>query len=283
MSKPVSRIIAKSIIIWFALSLMFAMTPPGYSRDAAGPVFVLDKALEFGNAKPTYAGSASCRECHSEAYGLWAESNHGLAERAVSAKLDQTAFMPARSFHAGSQITLTGFTNGVFFISSVGLSGQPEMHTLERVIGNNPLRQFLVAAPGGRWQAMEAAYDPSRNDWFDVFGNEDRRPGEWGHWTGRGMNWNSMCAACHNTALSKNYDETSDTYHTTMVEPDVSCEDCHGPLKAHVDWEKKYHNQGMTDPTIPKLTPAQVMDVCASCHARQVDLTGDFKPGDSYF
>lgn len=272
MSKPASRIIAKDIIIWFVTSLIFATTPPRYSRDAAAPV-----------SKAAYAGSASCRECHSEAYAFWAESNHGLAERAVSAKLDQSAFIPSGSFKAGSQMTSMGFTNGKFFISSVGLSGHSEIHAVVRVIGNNPLREFLVAAPSGRWQTMEAAYDPARHDWFDVFGNEDRRPGEWGHWTGRGMNWNSMCAACHDTALSKNYDEASDSYHTTMVEPGVGCEDCHGPLKAHVDWEKKYQNQGMTDPTIPKMTPAQVMDTCASCHARQADLTGDFKPGDSYF
>ena len=272
MSKSASQIITNGIIIWFALWLIFAMTPPGYSRDATAPT-----------SRVTYAGSASCRECHSEAYAFWAKSNHALAERVVSTKLDQTAFMPARTFFAGSQITLTGFTNGNFFILSVGLSGKPEAHTVDRAIGNNPLREFLVAAHGGRWQTMEAAYDPARNDWFDVFGNEDRRPGEWGHWTGRGMNWNSMCAVCHNTALSKNYDEASDSYHTTMVEPGVGCEDCHGPLKAHVDWEKKYHYQGMTDPTMPKLTPAQVMDTCASCHARQTDLMGGFKPGDSYF
>jgi len=263
-------------MIWFALSLAFATALPGYSPPAgaaAGPE----------KAKSLYAGSASCCECHREAYGIWAKSNHGLAERAVTPALDLNAFVPDRSFHAGSQTTRTGFANGNFFISSVGLSGRPEAHIVERVIGNNPLREFLVAAPGGRWQAMEAAYDPARNDWFDVFGNEDRQPGEWGHWTGRGMNWNSMCADCHNTALSRNYDEASDSYHTTMVEPGVGCEDCHGPLKAHVDWEHKYHDQSMSDPAIPRLSPAQVMDVCASCHARETALTGDFKPGDPYF
>jgi tetratricopeptide (TPR) repeat protein len=233
--------------------------------------------------RSAYAGSASCRQCHPHFYALWSKENHGLAERPVSMKLDQAAFVPARSFRAGSQTNFVALTNGSFFITSVGLSGHPEAHRVERVIGNDPLREFLVSAPGGRWQVMEAAYDPHRNEWFDVFGNENRRPGEWGHWTGRGMNWNSMCAACHNTALQKNYDEAADSYHTTMAEPRVSCEACHGPLKAHVDWERKYHDQGMVDPTMPKRTPAQIMDTCASCHARRVDLTGDFKPGDSFF
>jgi hypothetical protein len=47
------------------------------------------------------------------------------------------------------------------------------------------------------------------------------------------MNWNSMCAVCHNTQLHKNYDPANDTYHTRMVEHGVGCEACHGPRKAH--------------------------------------------------
>jgi len=234
-------------------------------------------------SKNSYVGSASCRECHEDAYQLWAKSNHGLAERFPRPDMDNPAFVPARAFRLGSQETSVEATNGSFWIRSIGLSGKPEMHEVARVIGNDPLRQFLVAAPGGRWQTMEASYDPHRNDWFDVFGNEDRQPGEWGHWTGRGMNWNSMCAECHNTRLHKNYDEATDSYHTTMAEMTVSCEACHGPLKAHVDWQKQYRNKGTTDPTMPKPTPAQTMDTCASCHSRRSDLTGDFKPGDSFF
>lgn len=230
-----------------------------------------------------YAGSASCRECHVDVYNSWSKSNHGLAERLTRPDMDNSAFVPSRSFQLGSQLTTVEATNGSFWISSIGLSGKPKMHAVARVIGNDPLRQFLTAAPGGRWQAMEAAYDPHRNEWFDVFGNEDRQPGEWGHWTGRGMNWNSMCAECHNTDLRKNYDEPADSYHTTMAEMTVSCEACHGPLKAHVDWQKQYRNKGMADPTMPKRTPAEIMDTCASCHSRRSDLTGDFKPGDSFF
>src|SRR5208337_2494752 len=107
--------------------------------------------------------------------------------------------------------------------------------------------------------------------------------GEWGHWTGRGMNWNSMCAGCHNTALRKNYNESADAYLTDMAEPSVSCESCHGPFQPHVDWQKRHHYQGRADPTLPKLTPAQIMDTCASCHALRTELTGDFRPGDAFY
>ena len=229
-----------------------------------------------------YAGSASCRECHAEAYDKWSKSNHGLAERPVEAGRDQAAFAPARTFRHGSQTTAVALTNGNFIITSKDLSNHMAAQRVDRVIGNDPLQQYLVAAPGGRWQTLEASYDPHRNEWFNVFGQEDRQPGEWGHWTGRGMTWNSMCAACHNTRLRKNYDEATDSYHTTMAEMKVACEACHGPLQAHVAWRKEHPHTVEADPTLPQRTPAQIMDTCGSCHARRAELTGEFQPGDQF-
>lgn len=50
-----------------------------------------------------YGGSASCRECHAEAYDLWAASHHGHAERPPRAELDREAFDPPRTFRHGRQ------------------------------------------------------------------------------------------------------------------------------------------------------------------------------------
>jgi len=149
----------------------------------------------------------------------------------------------------------------------------------ERVIGEDPLRQFLVKFPSGRYQAHEVAYDPHRKESFNIFGKENRRAGEWGHWTGRGMNWNSNCASCHNTNVHKNYDEKTDSYNTKISEMGVSCESCHGPLKEHELWQQS--NKG-PDPTIRKFTKDQIIETCATCHSRREDLTGEFKPGDSF-
>ena len=240
-------------------------------------------AYQAVGGREDYAGSASCRECHPEAFKLWANSHHGLAERRINPTLDDAAFKPARAFSHVSQTSSFESVNGAYYITSRGLSGNPEKHQVERVIGDDPLRQFLVSAPGGRWQTMEAAYDPRTREWFNVFGQEDRQPGEWGHWSGRGMNWNSMCAGCHNTWLRKNYDEAGDTYHTAMREASVACEACHGPLLAHVTWEKQPDHRGQPDPNFPKLTSRQIENMCASCHSRRGDITGDFKPGEDFF
>ncbi|PWU08203.1 MAG: ammonia-forming cytochrome c nitrite reductase subunit c552 [Verrucomicrobia bacterium] len=256
-----------------------------------------------------YAGSQSCQPCHAEAYKLWEHSNHALAERFPNPETDRKAFANARTPKQTS-VKAEG-TN--YLLTCPGLSSSNETHLIVRVIGNDPLRQFLVSFPGGRFQTFEASYDPHADEWFDVFGDENRQPGEWGHWTGRGMNWNSMCAACHNTGLRKNYEEATDTYHTTMAEMSVGCEACHGPLKEHVEQENKVRNpkSEIRNPKFEARRPQdtdhvatnyelrttdygprttnlaftrdQVLDTCASCHARRTELTGNFQPGDSFY
>src|ERR1039457_1034517 len=119
--------------------------------------------------------------------------------------------------------------------------------------------------------------------WFNVYGNEDRQPGEWGHWLGRGMNWNSMWPACRNTRARKNFEAPTDSYKTAMVEHGVGCESCHGPMKDHNEWQAAHKGKGLKDPTIRKRTRDQMLDTCAGCHSRRAEITGDPKPGDSYW
>lgn len=204
--------------------------------------------------------SSSCRECHQEQHRAWADSDHALANRVV----DPT----------GDAVALALFQRTATDAGAV----PPEL-----VLGHKPLWQFLVAAERGRWQPHEWAFDPVKKEFFNVFGAENRQAGEWGHWTGRGMNWNSMCAQCHMTGYQKNYDAAADTYRSTWIEHGVGCVQCHGAMPA---------GHGKTKPAAPKPvpTPAEwqqkrtaAMHTCAPCHARNEALTANFKPGDDYF
>ena len=231
----------------------------------------------------TYAGSESCRECHALAYEKWTNSHHALAERSVDPHRDQKAFEPARTIRHGTQTSEARTRDGHFQLITMGAEGKSAAFKPDRVLGESPLRQFLFPFAGGRWQVGELSYDPHTNEWFNVFGNEDRVGGEWGHWTGRGMTWNSMCASCHNTRLRKNYNPATDTYSTAMAERGVGCESCHGPLKNHVLWQRQRGGSATKDPTVHRLDKNQVLDNCGSCHARRGELTGDFTAGEKFF
>jgi tetratricopeptide (TPR) repeat protein len=270
--RPTALAIPLPIYFQNALSLLFP------SLLLAGQT-----VLAGSNSDSCYVGAESCRSCHPGQYQLWQVSNHALAERPVRKDMDQAAFTPTRRINHASQTSLASLEQGGFRITTLGFQTNVAPYPVERAIGNSPVRQYLTAAEKGRWQVHELAYDPARNEWFDVYGSEDRKPGLWGHWTGGGMNWNSRCAACHNTRLRKNYDPSSDSYSTTMAAMGVDCEGCHGPLQGHVDWRKANTNSKVAEPFPPVVRRSQTLDTCAACHSRREELTGDFQPGDSFY
>lgn len=277
------------LCVGVSLSLIIAViegsrSGGGKQAEVTGPTAAgrkADSSADQNTVLASYGKSASCQSCHETEFREWAGSHHGLAERPVREDADRAAFDPSRTIAEPGHMSEVRRAQQKFEISTLGLGGSNQTFTAERVIGVDPLRQFLIASPGGRWQSTELAFDPHAKDWFDVYGKENRQPGEWGHWTGRGMTWNSMCAACHNTRLIKNYDSKTDSYRTVMAEMAVGCEACHGPLGAHNSWQQQHPNK-KGDPTIKPLSGDEMLDVCGSCHARRAELTGNFKPGDTF-
>jgi predicted CXXCH cytochrome family protein len=219
----------------------------------------LFKTENGSNAPVVYAAvpqtSESCRTCHNSIFEAWQGTDHGLANR-----LPNPAEIAA----------LKTFPGGLPDADS-----QPPL----MILGHTPLWQPLIPKPGGRWQPHEIAYDPSRKDWFNVFAAENRQPGEWGHWTGRGMNWNSMCAQCHMTGYAPNYSADTDTYHSNWIEQGVGCVQCHGEQPA-AHSQKPYNPAAVNNPF--RGDRALMMQTCAPCHARNEALTSSFKPGDNY-
>ena len=280
-TKISAAVVVSATLILVAVVIYQSVPPRREQASAAANAPILDPDDEV-HAK--YAGSESCRACHAGAFEKWHTSNHGLAERMVVKDEDYKSFSPNQTLTHGKINSETFVdTDGLAKILTLGLDNKRQAYPVVRVIGNNPLRQFLIPAPGGRMQACDVALDPAKNEWFDVYGNDERVPGDWGHWTGQGMNWNAMCAACHNTRLRKNYEPPSNSYHTSMAEMSIGCEACHGPLKAHVEWQKKPPTGNEKDPTLAKFSRDQAMETCAACHSRRSELTGDLVPGESFY
>jgi predicted CXXCH cytochrome family protein len=241
-------------------------------NDAAGP----------GGGVRTVAAavaqtSQTCQSCHAAEFSAWVGTDHALANRPLDAQRDQAAFTGGtQAAEGGSRFDLS-WCEGRAVMTERRDDGRLITHEPGLILGSKPLWQPLLPAPGNRWQPTDMAYDLAKKEWFNVFGDEGRKPGEWGHWTGRGMNWNSMCAQCHMTGLQKNYDAPTDSYHSSWVEHGVGCIQCHGPVAPG------HTNPGYKTP--PAAAPgrqALAMQTCAPCHARNEPLTADFQPWDNY-
>ena len=284
-----SNVRSSAIVLALSLMALFALSGSGCGKKSASV------ATSSSPTPPAALKSTDCRACHEEIFKSWSGSDHALAHRVVNPQQDSDAITPA----------LKPTVNGIAYqfdwkdgrAALVEKRGEQTADsfsfTAEFVLGHTPLRQYVVPIGGGRYQAAELTFDPEKKEWFNVFGDEKRLPGEWGHWRGRGMNWNSMCAHCHMTDYKKNYDATTDTYATTWREHGVGCTQCHGDL-APEHAKKKSAPTLAVSPTPPTtgavatLSPfssperKRAQETCAPCHARNELLTGALVPGAPY-
>ena len=134
--------------------------------------------------------------------------------------------------------------DGKFMVRTDGPDGKLTDYPITYTFGVKPLQQYLIAFPGGRYQALSIAWDSrpkaeGGQRWFHLYPKEKMDHTDQLHWTGRYQNWNMECAECHSTNLKKGYDAATDSYKTTFNEINVACESCHGPASQHVEWAKQ--------------------------------------------
>ena len=191
-------------------------------------------------ANATFVGREACARCHAEEDRRWRGSHHDLAMQEANEKTVLGDFGNATFTHFG--VTSTFFKrNGRFWVRTDGPDGKLHEYPIAYTFGIDPLQQYLIEFPGGRYQALNVCWDTrpkSRGGqrWFHLYPKEPVAHDDPLHWTGPYQNWNFMCAECHSTNVKKGYDAASDAYRTTWSELDVSCEACHGPGSAHVAW-----------------------------------------------
>lgn len=226
--------------------------------------------------------SLQCAACHPKEFAEWSGSDHAWAWREPNTAEDSEPFHGQMVHAHGEKLKFHTDAAGKPLLTDADTGEQYRVHS---VLGRRPLVQYLVESHDGGLHTPSAAWDTENHEWFDMFeadarltreGNATRSRGDWGHWLGRGMNWNSQCAWCHMSGFRKDYNEATDTYHSTHTEPGVTCIQCHTPS------EKPATDGCMVSPGERKLSARQVHDNCASCHARREEMDDTFRAGDRF-
>src|SRR5271165_5082848 len=189
-----------------------------------------------------FVGGQACTGCHKAQADLWRGSHHALAMQDATEATVLGDFTGGTLEHFGSQ-TIFSRLGGKFRVRTDGPDGIPHDYDVAYTFGVYPLQQYLIAMPGGRLQALGAAWDSRPKEqggqrWFHLYPDQKLTAGDRLHWTGRDQTWNYMCADCHSTGLKKNFDLTANEYETIWADMDVSCEACHGPGSGHVTWAR---------------------------------------------
>ncbi len=264
------------------LSLLALLTA-GCSDPAAPAPAAPVGASERSDA-PGFVTSSACAACHAEVTERWHGSHHDLAMQEATEATVLGDFDDAVFEHNG-RVTTFRREGDAFRVRTEGPDGELHDYEVAYTFGVEPLQQYLVPFPGGRYQCLDIAWDTERGRWFDL--NPDRRvpADDPYHWTGRFQSWNHQCADCHSTYLSKNYDPDTDSYATTWEDLDVGCEACHGPGAEHVrlaaGWDGARPEGASTGfaSILARDDQAAVLNTCAPCHSRRTATGERHMPG----
>lgn len=267
-------------------------------QNSALPLLLLfascgaDEVADNGSSSPKtrldYVSSQTCALCHGEQHERWRDSHHDLAmqeasEETVLGDFDDATFEEAgrvaRFFRRGEE----------FWVNTEGPEGTPDDFRVAYTFGVDPLQQYLVEFPGGRYQSLDIGWDVAGQRWFDVLPATQVDADDEYHWTGRFQSWNLQCADCHSTFFEKNYDAKSDTYSSTWKEIDVGCEACHGAGSEHVRLARTWSEEGRPENApsgflsdLRKDDPEGIINSCAACHSRRTAITAAHEPGTRF-
>ncbi|MDX2166755.1 MAG: tetratricopeptide repeat protein [Deltaproteobacteria bacterium] len=259
-------------------------------------------------AAADYIGAAACGTCHAAELQRWQGSHHDRAMQAATPETVLGNFDNA-TFTKDGVTTTFSRRDGQYVVRTDGPDGALHDYRVAYTFGVAPLQQYLLELPGGRLQALSIAWDTrpraaGGQRWFHLYPNERIDHRDVLHWSGPNQNWNYMCAECHSTDLRKNYRADGDRFETTWAALNVSCEACHGPGSAHVQWAADAKaGRAAADATRgfavdlrqtgtwrfadgapiahregPGFSTAQV-ETCAPCHSRHAQLAAENIPG----
>lgn len=235
-----------------------------------------------------FVGGQTCQSCHAQEFEEWKGSHHDYAiaeadSNSVRADFNNTTFQKGdetyRFFREGDS----------YLVEAPGPDGEPTIYEIDYTFGWEPLQQYLVDFGKGKMQALQVAWDIEENRWYSLQEGENAEPGDWMHWTGASMNWNTMCADCHSTNLQENYIAEADSFHTTWSVIDVSCEACHGPGEEHVEFMNSPEAENASIERIREdvnlaanVSQGSQINTCAPCHSLRQTLTDEYIHGEEF-
>ena len=199
-------------------------------------VLALALLFVFSSHAPYASESSQCASCHAEQVSQWETSDHGKAMDHATNETVLGNFDNATTTHFSQRATFSR-KNGKF-LATLTEAGEATQYTVSYVFGHYPLQQYLIETEKGRLQVFPFAWD-SRDEkeggqrWYPNYQDEDIGVNDRLHWKQPMQNWNGMCADCHSTGLTRNFDADTLAFNSHFDAINVSCASCHGDMANH--------------------------------------------------
>ena len=218
-----------------------------------------------------------CQGCHAAQMQDWQGSHHHLAMQPASVE-SVLADFTAAPLATPAETTAFMRKGEEFWVRLPGADGQPADFKVAYTFGVSPLQQYLLALPDGRLQALGAAWDVDRRQWFHLY--PDAEHGTPLHWRGAQQNANAMCIECHATGFERGFDNQTDSFASRWQSLGVGCQSCHGPASNHLLWAADPQGGAGGGRGFPvdlkDVGKHTEIETCARCHSRRAALDGGY-------
>lgn len=240
-----------------------------------------------------YAGSAACKQCHTDIYRNWNQSGMSRMLRSYQPENVQGDFGKNSQFYAGDEIayedgkvTITPGVSSTLFARMTIRDGRHYFdikesdglwHTypVDYTIGSKWQQAYATRLPNGEIHVFPIQYSLIEKRWLnywkviDAPGSERANPLNWEK-LDASTNYMVNCAVCHTSQLRNTRGGGFDPDNLAFREPGVNCEMCHGPSANHVAaiHSGSYSEKRPLDPPVEfdRISNRDFVAICAQCH-----------------
>lgn len=249
----------------------------------------------FATHQPGYAGSASCKSCHTDIYNQWAQTGMSKMLRPYAPQNVVGDFVKNNEFYAGDDITfrygklqITPSPNRKLFARMVlkggrhyfeikQSDGQWHTYPVDYTIGSKWQQTYATKLPNGEIHVFPIQYSVIHKQWLNYWkvidnaGTERSNPYNWEK-LDNATNYQTNCAVCHTSQLRNVNSQTPGATGDSIVfrEGGINCEMCHGPSANHVAAMKKgeiYKKAPIAPPVaFDQISSRNFVKICGQCH-----------------
>ena len=258
---------------------------PNESIGKPNPIASLyQTTLPYRRADNEYAGSASCKKCHTNEHKSWHNSYHRSMTQIMSPESVKAAFNGQSLVFEGESFTMhkRGEEYWTTIESIDAIRNSPNGKDpnaidvrMGMVTGSHHMQVFWLPGMMGNlqigfpfaWLIEDKRWAPRNSlfirDPYTVISKE---------------NWNMNCIRCHTTGPKPKPNKEAQRFESQVVDLGISCEACHGPGQKHVDRQislaalpDKDRRQALASEPLSIIQPEDLdhnrsTQVCGSCH-----------------
>ncbi len=240
-----------------------------------------------------YAGSDSCRGCHSSVYRQWSQTGMSRMLRPYVPQNVIGDFQNENEFYVGDEAKYregkVEFTNGqerALFARMVMRDGRHyfdiqqsdgKLHTysVDYTIGSKFQQAYATKLPNGEIHVFPIQYSALQKRWvnywriIDGAGSERADLRSWEKLSAA-TSYQAVCAVCHTSQLRNVKGGGFDVKNVEFREPGIDCEMCHGPSVQHVvdmTANEPYPKRAIEPPVnFHDLGNRDFIRICSQCH-----------------